>query len=73
MSFEPVASTFGKLVQSANKVPDHECRQLALGDEDAAMTMHVSKGHASSSILDATSSLISAAPSACQVASEEMR
>lgn len=72
VSFEPVSKTFEALVEIASEDPHHDCMKLALGDEDRTMTIHVSEGHASSSILQSVPSLVAAAPSARQVASEEI-
>src|SRR3954454_5175831 len=51
VSFEPVAAAFAGLSKRASGDPSWQCYELALGDEDAERTIHVSADVTSSSLL----------------------
>jgi FkbM family methyltransferase len=62
VSFEPVAAAFAGLSQRASSDPNWQCYELALGDEDAERTIHVSADTTSSSLLTPAEAYTEASP-----------
>jgi FkbM family methyltransferase len=62
VSFEPVAAAFAGLSQRAAGDPNWHCHELALGDEDAERTIHVSADVTSSSLLPPAEAYAEASP-----------
>lgn len=69
VSFEPLPDAFAELAEALAPDPLWQGWQVALGDEDGRVEVHVSANSVSSSILESSDALVAAAPSAAYVAS----
>jgi FkbM family methyltransferase len=69
VSFEPLPDAFAELAKSFAPDTLWEGWQLALGDDDGSVTIHVSENSVSSSILETSDILMAAAPTASYVGS----
>lgn len=73
VSFEPLAGPFAALRRRAAADPAWECHQLALGETDAVLPMHVSGFSLSSSLLPIGKAHVDLMPHTAEVRTEEVR